>query len=64
MSIVELLLLLILIGVGLYFVNRYIPMAAPIRTLVNIVVVLLVVLWLLEKFGLLHTGHIPSFRRH
>lgn len=52
MSIVSLLILLILVGVGLYLVNSVIPMDAKIKTILNVVVVVLVVLWLLEAFGL------------
>lgn len=56
MTIVELLLLLVVIGVGLYLVNTYVPMAQPIKTIINVVVILLVLAWLLEVFGLLNFG--------
>jgi hypothetical protein len=55
-TIVELLLLLVVIGVGLYLVNTYVPMAQPIKTIINVVVILLVLAWLLEVFGLLNFG--------
>jgi len=48
-----LLILLVVVGVALYLVNTYVPMAAPIKTILNVVVVLIVVLWLLNSFGLL-----------
>jgi uncharacterized protein YhhL (DUF1145 family) len=57
MSIVGLLVVLVVIGVALYLVNTYVPMAAPIKTIVNVVVVLLVVIWLLNAFGLLDAGY-------
>jgi hypothetical protein len=56
MSIIELLIILVVIGVGLYLVNTYIPMAKPIKTIINVVVVLLVILWLCELFGLFQIG--------
>jgi hypothetical protein len=51
MDIVHLLVGLIIIGVLLWLLNTYIPMAAPIKTIINVVVILLVVLWLLSVFG-------------
>jgi len=47
-------LVLILIGVGFLrgLINRYIPMAGSIKSILNGVVVIAVVLWLLNVFGL------------
>lgn len=56
MTIVELLFLLVVIGVGLYLLNTSVPMAQPIKTIINVVVVLLVIAWLLEAFGLMSLG--------
>lgn len=56
MSLVGLLILLVVIGVALFLVNTYVPMAAPIKTIVNVVVVLILVIWLLSFFGLLDGG--------
>jgi hypothetical protein len=50
---IELLLVLVLVGVGLYLVNTYVPMAPPMKTIVNVVAVLVVIVWLLDGFGLL-----------
>jgi hypothetical protein len=49
----EVVIILILIGVALYCVNTMIPMDPKIKTIINIVVVLVVVIWLLQVFGLL-----------
>lgn len=46
-----LVLVLIIIGVGLWLINQYIPMAAPIKTILNVVVILFVVIWLLQAIG-------------
>lgn len=53
MSLIGLVITLIVIGVLLWLVNSYIPMDAKIKTILNIVVVIIVVVWLLSVFGLL-----------
>ena len=45
--------LLIVVGVLLWLVNTYIPMARSIKSILNAVVVIVVVVWLLNVFGLL-----------
>jgi hypothetical protein len=56
MSIIALLVTLIIVGALLYLVNSIIPMDPKIKTILNVVVVIAVVLWLLDAFGLLHGG--------
>jgi hypothetical protein len=53
MPLVQLVVVLIVVGVLLGLVNRYIPMAGSIKSILNAVVVIGVVLWLLNVFGLL-----------
>jgi hypothetical protein len=53
MPLVQLVVVLIVVGVLLGMVNRYIPMAGSIKSILNAVVVVVVVLWLLNVFGLL-----------
>ncbi|MBI5838411.1 MAG: hypothetical protein HZB25_14335 [Candidatus Eisenbacteria bacterium] len=53
MPIVQLLLVLVVVGVLLWLVNTYIPMASSIKTILNAVVVILVLVWLLSAFGLI-----------
>lgn len=48
---ISVLIVLIIVGVCLYLVQTYIPMAAPIKTVITVVVVLCLVLWLLQVFG-------------
>jgi len=55
MPLVQIVLVLIVVGVVLWLINTYIPMAAPIKSILNAVVVIVVVLWLLGVFGLLDT---------
>ncbi len=56
MNIIGLIVTLAVIGLLLYLVNTYIPMAAPIKQIINIIVLVAVVLWLLSVFGLLGGG--------
>jgi hypothetical protein len=53
MPLVQVVLLLIIVGVVLWLINRYIPMAASIKSILNAVVVISVIVWLLNVFGLL-----------
>lgn len=59
MSVLSLILTLVIIGVVLWAVNRYIPMDHKIKSILNIVVVILVVIWLLRLFGVLG-GSVPT----
>jgi hypothetical protein len=43
---------LIVVGVVLHLINRYIPMASSIKTILNIAVVVVVCVWLLQTMGL------------
>ena len=53
MSVLTILLVLIVVGVLLWLVNSYLPMDPKIKGILNAVVVILVVVWLLQAFGLL-----------
>lgn len=53
MTLLNLVVLLVLVGVGLWLVNAYIPMDSVIKRILNIVVVVAVCLFLLKAFGLL-----------
>lgn len=55
MSLVTLIVVLIVVGVLLWLINTYIPMDPKIKGILNAVVVILVVLWLLQIFGVLGT---------
>ena len=52
MPLVNLVVVLIVVGMALYLINRYIPMASSIKTILNIVVVVAVCVWLLQAVGL------------
>jgi hypothetical protein len=60
MPLVNLVVTLIVVGVLLWLVNRFIPMAGSIKSILNGVVVICVVLWLLDVFGVIHSlSHVP-----
>jgi hypothetical protein len=54
MPLIQIFVVLIVVGVLLWLVNRFIPMAGSIKSILNALVVILVVLWLLNIFGLMH----------
>jgi uncharacterized membrane protein YkgB len=57
---IQVVIVLIVVGVLLGLINRYIPMAGSIKSILNAVVVIAVVVWLLQLFGL--WGYITHFR--
>jgi hypothetical protein len=52
MPLISVILYLIIVGVLLWMVNTFIPMAASIKTILNAVVVIAVCLWVLNVFGI------------
>lgn len=48
-------MVLVVVGVLLWLVNNFIPMAGSIKSILNAVVVIATVLWLLNIFGLFHS---------
>ena len=53
MPLTQVIVVLIVVGVLLWLINRFIPMAGSIKSILNAVVVIAVVLWLLNVFGVL-----------
>ena len=60
MPLIHVVLTLIVVGVLLWLVNSYIPMAGSIKMILNAVVIIAVVLWLLSIFGLI--GDLSTIR--
>ena len=56
----EIIIVLIVVGVALWLVNTMIPMDAKIKTILNVVVVIVVCIWLLQVLGLI--GALSSVR--
>jgi hypothetical protein len=55
MPLLQVLMVLVVVGVLLWLVNNFIPMAGSIKSILNAVVVIATVLWLLNIFGLFHS---------
>jgi hypothetical protein len=54
MPLLQIVISLIVVGILLWLINRFIPMQGTIKSILNAVVVIAVVLWLLNVFGLFH----------
>jgi uncharacterized protein YhhL (DUF1145 family) len=59
---IQTLIVLVVVGVVLYLINQYIPMAPPIKTVINVLIVLVLVVWLLRMAGLLGGPAPPLLR--
>ncbi len=61
-SLLTVLIVLVIVGVCLYLINQYIPMSPPIKTVLNVLVVLILVVWLLQAFGIVGSMSRPVLR--
>ena len=53
MPLIHVILILVVVGFALWAINTYIPMAKPVKTILNIVVVVALCMWLLQVFGVI-----------
>jgi hypothetical protein len=53
MTLINLIVILVVVGVLLWLVNNYVPMDYKIKRILNVVVVIGVVVWLLQALGLM-----------
>jgi len=60
MSLIGLILTLVVVGVLLWLINNYVPMDRKIKSIVNVVVVIVAVIWVLQTAGLL--GSLQNIR--
>lgn len=60
MPLFELVITLVVVGVALWLINNYIPMQANIKKILNVVVVIVVILFFLNAFGII--GSSSNFR--
>ena len=60
MPLLNVVIALMVVGVALYIINRYIPMASSIKTILNAVVVVAVCVWVLQAVGV--WGSLTSYR--
>ena len=57
MPLMQLVITLVVTGILLWLVNRFIPMQSSIKSILNGVVVICVVLWIVNLFGLVVPLH-------
>jgi hypothetical protein len=53
MSLITIIVVLVVVGILLWLINAYIPMQSTIKSILNAVVIIVVVIWLLQVFGVL-----------
>ena len=51
MSLLALIIALVVVGVLLYCINRFVPMDGKIKTILNVVVIIALVVFVLQAFG-------------
>ena len=54
MSILTVIIVIVVVGFLLWIINRMIPMQSTVRSILNGLVVILLVIWLLQVFGIIH----------
>jgi hypothetical protein len=57
MTLVDIVVALVVIGLIMWLINTYIPMAGGIKSLLNVVVFVVVLIWVLQIFGLVGAIH-------
>jgi hypothetical protein len=65
MTLVNIAAVLVVVGLVLWLINTYIPMAGGMKSLLNVVAFVVVLVWLLQGFGLMGAipgVHIPALR--
>lgn len=62
MTLIGLIITIMIVGILLWVINTYIPMDQKIKTILNIVVVIVLVFWLLQVFGVLGALDVPLRR--
>ncbi len=60
MPLLNIVLVLIVVGVALWLVNSFIPMASSIKAILNVVVVVAIGVWVLKAVGM--WGSVTSYR--
>jgi hypothetical protein len=60
MTLVDIAVILVIAGLLMWLINTYIPMAAGIKSLLNIVVFVVLLIWVLQSLGII--GGIAGIR--
>lgn len=53
MTLIQLVVVLVVIGVVMWLINTYIPMSSGIKKILNVVIIIVVILYVLSAFGVL-----------
>ena len=56
MPLIHIVIMLVVVGFALWVINTYIPMAKPVKTILNIFVIVVLCLFLLQTFGVIDSG--------
>jgi hypothetical protein len=51
MTLISLIISLVVVGLILWLINTYLPIDPKIKTIINVIVLVVVCLWLLQVFG-------------
>lgn len=51
MTLLGLILSLVIVGVVLWLINQFVPMDPKVKTILNVVVIIVLILWLLSALG-------------
>lgn len=54
-DLLNLIAIIILFGIGLWLINAFIPMPAAIKSLLNILVLIVLIIYILQFFGVIKT---------
>jgi hypothetical protein len=60
MPLINIVIVLIVVGLALWLINNFIPMAHSIKTILNVVVIVAVAVWILQAVGM--WGRVTSYR--
>jgi predicted membrane protein len=60
MPLINIVIVLIVVGVALWLINNFIPMARSIKSILNVLVVVTVCIWVLQAVGM--WGRITSYK--
>ena len=51
MTLLGLIVAIVVVGVLMWLINTYIPMQPPFKTILNVAVTIVLLVWLLDTFG-------------
>jgi formate hydrogenlyase subunit 4 len=60
MPLIQLIIVLVVVGLILWVINSYIPMQSTVKKILNVVVDIVLIIWLLNVFGLI--GNLSTIR--